>query len=482
MESVRTNIKSVVKSRVGPFVAARQPTRRDLPLAQWGLEAREEGRLWLRGLDLEDLAREHGTPLYLVDTERLDEAASAAVAPHRAGRGADIFYSYKTNPVPGVLRRLHAAGIGAEVISAYELWLAMQLGVSPDRIIYNGPAKSDASLAVAVRNEVGLINANSVTEARRIAAIARQERSVVNLGIRVSVPGSWGGQFGIASDSPSLTATIRSVLADDSVNLTGLHVHRGGVIRSGDEWQTHLQNVLHLCDDVHRNTDWTPSIIDYGGSLACPTVASVPARSFRLHRALGTDLIPPVVEEAISVAQASQMAHKATREHFDSRGWPSPIVAMEPGRSLTGDTQMLLVSVVDVSSHGPLSHAVLDGGRNIAEPLPHEFHQLFHVSKPSAPHDTSYRLVGPICTPSDVLYYSWRLPVLEVGDVLAVMDAGAYFVPFSTSFSFPRPSIVEYDSEVRELRRREDFTDLVDRDLPADGLEFPRSPSAGQRS
>ena len=82
--------------------------------------------MWSDGIDLAALAAEHGTPLHVVRGDRLDANAAAAMA---ASEAADVFSSYKTNPVPGVLARLHGHGIGAEVISPYELWLAMRLGV-----------------------------------------------------------------------------------------------------------------------------------------------------------------------------------------------------------------------------------------------------------------------------------------------------------------------------------------------------------------
>ena len=94
---------------------------------------------------------------------------------------------------------------------------------------------------------------------------------------------------------------------------------------------------------------------------------------------------------------------------------------------------------------------------NIAEPVPNEYHQLVSVSRPGAPATTAYRLAGPICTPADVLYNHWRLPPLAPGHVLAIMDTGAYFVPFSTTFSFPKPAIVIQDGDERHgLRRARD--------------------------
>src|SRR5690606_12119650 len=94
------------------------------------------------------------------------------------------------------LRLLHAEGIGAEVISEYELWLAFRLGVEPSRVIYNGPVKSDASLQEAIRRRIRLINANHREEIGRIGALAQTlgERPVT--GVRVSTSASWSGQFG----------------------------------------------------------------------------------------------------------------------------------------------------------------------------------------------------------------------------------------------------------------------------------------------
>jgi len=137
-------------------------------------------------------------------------------------------------------------------------------------------------------------------------------------------------------------------------------------------------------------------------------------------------------------------------------------MVLEPGRALTADTQLLLTTVLDVKTDGSLAHAVLDAGVNVAEPVPNEYHQLFSVSAPAAPPTTPYRLVGPICTPADVLYNNWELPRLEPGHVLAIMDSGAYFVPFSTTFSFPKPAVLVQDGEkVLTCRRAESFEDMI---------------------
>jgi diaminopimelate decarboxylase len=203
-------------------------------------------------------------------------------------------------------------------------------------------------------------------------------------------------------------------------------------------------------------------VLDLGGSLACPTVAPLPNRQFRLNRALGSDLLPPDPAAVLRIGDAAVLAVTQVTDHARSAGIPAPRVVLEPGRALTGDTQLLLTSVVDVKDDTVLVHAVLDAGMNIAEPVPHEYHQLFSVTAPGAAATTAYRLAGPICTPADVPYNNWRLPPLAPGHVLAIMDTGAYFVPFSTTFSFPKPAIVVRDGDtVTVARRRETWDDMV---------------------
>jgi diaminopimelate decarboxylase len=387
------------------------------------------------------------------------------LAPLRGGTGADIYFSYKTNPVPAVLRRLHEHGIGAEVISEYELWLALRLGVAPERIIYNGPSKSDASLRLAVQRRVRLVNANSAAEVVRIARIAAEEGIEANVGLRVALASTWSGQFGITAGSRQLHDAVRAALDAPLVRLVGFHAHRGGTIRAESEWGDHVTSVLDAARALHAATGWWPEVVDVGGSLACATTAAVPERQFRLNRALGTDLLPPDPVDAVSIARAGQVAVTIVQVAASAAGLPVPELVLEPGRALTADAQFLLTSVVDVKDDVVPYHAIVDAGSNLADPLPDDYHQLFSVSQPDRPAGRSYRLAGPICTPADVIYNNWRLPELEPGQVLAIMDAGAYFVPFSRSFSFPQPGIVGIDNgAVVPLRRPETAEDLVARD------------------
>ncbi len=417
-----------------------------------------DGSLRLRDVPLRSIVERFGSPVHVVDVAALDRNIAEALADRSS---ADVFYSYKTNPVPAVLRRMHDRGVGAEVISAYELWLALELGVPGDRIIYNGPAKSAESLDRAVA--VGaLVNVNSTGDFTRLVEAAQRIGRPAITGIRVALPTMWGGQFGLRAGSDALAELVRQATEHPLIDLRALHVHRGFSMRTADDVARHASEVFCFCDELRQSTGWHPEQIDLGGSLCTPTVASIPPRQFRLNRAFGSDLLPPDPGDCITVGAAAALVAELAERHFGAAGLNIPRLIIEPGRGLTGNTQLLLTTVLDVKLDGEVAHAVLDAGINIAEPTTSEYHQLLHVTKPTAPPTTSYRLTGPICTPADVLYQNWRLPTLEPGDVVAIMDTGAYFVPFSTSFSFPRPPVVAIDGASVELvRRGETFEDLV---------------------
>lgn len=461
-----SRVKTAGQDRIGPLVADRQPRREDFPLSQFGLREVDGQVTDAHGVSLLELAADHGSPLHVVQGDALRRNAAAAMAPSLAGQGADVFYSYKTNPVPSVLERLHDSGMGAEVISAYEYWLARRLGVPGERIIYNGPAKSPESLAAAIDDGAFMINANSAGDLAAITAQARSVGKTANIGIRVALPGMWAGQFGLSSASRDVIDMVHDAKASDGVALRGLHFHRGITMRSLDEVHGYLDDVLRFVDYLANETGWTPEVLDVGGSLSCPTTKDISNKDFRLNRALGTDISAPDPADCATVAQMAEVSHSRVTAHFASKNQPVPKVVLEPGRAVVGDTHFMLTSVLDVKADGDLTHLIVDGGTNIAESVSNEFHQLYNISNLHGPADQSYRIAGPICTPADVIYNNWRMPAPAVGDVLAIMDTGAYCIPFSTSFSFPRPPIVLIDKgDVTVIRRGETYDDLVHRDV-----------------
>jgi diaminopimelate decarboxylase len=458
------HLKQQIKRILGPMIKRHTLQRTDLPLSLWGLQHDATGVLNLDGISLRSLLDQYGSPLHVVDGRKLDANITDFLAtPLGTERGCDVYYSYKTNPIPGVLKRMHRQGVGAEVISAYELWLALKLGVAPRHIVYNGPAKSRESLRLAITEEIGLINFNSREEIAPFAALARQLGKQPRVGVRIVVPGGWDGQFGTPVEDGAALHTFEEAMATPELKVVALHAHLGYEIASAEQVTNFVRQVLTVCDELHARLGLDLEIIDFGGSLACPTTHHLSPREVRLNMTFGCDLRPRSPESVLSIREYVTQVVTLVEQHYRRAGRPVPRVFLEPGRAMTANTQMLLCQVINTRGEKDgLTYAVLDAGINLAESVRNEYHQLFPVGPAHSTSTRTYRLVGPICTPADVLYGAWNLPELAVGDALAIMDAGAYFVPFATSFSFPQPAVVLLENgEHRVLRRAETFADLV---------------------
>src|SRR4030067_2154251 len=136
---------------------------RDLNL--WELEANRQSHLSVDGVDTIGLVERYGSPLLVVNRKKLLKDARNTINAFKiAPPGSKILYSYKTNCIPGIIKELHGLGIGAEVISPYELWLAERLGVVGEKVVYNGVNKTEESLNRAIKMNVLSINIDSFEE------------------------------------------------------------------------------------------------------------------------------------------------------------------------------------------------------------------------------------------------------------------------------------------------------------------------------
>lgn len=449
------------------YLLARNTSTVELPLSTWRLARDADHELVLDGVKLGELVARWGSPLYVTDRTRLaDNAARFLAVPPGATKGCEAYASYKTNPVPGVLRAQHECGFGAEVVSHYELWLALRLGVDPSLIVFNGPGKSDESMADALQAGVGLINVNSRSEIPRLAAMARKLGKRPRVGVRVVAPGLFGGQFGERIDNGSAFAAFDECLAVPEFQVVALHAHSNHLITSGGDVDVMLAGVLGLADDLKARRGLELEILDLGGNLACATTGRTPPTSRRLAAALAR--YPRPVTPSLAIDDYVARVITRIEEHYEAAGRPRPRIFLEPGRSATANAQMLLTTALEVrqGEGSEQGWVVLDAGMNVAEPLLSEWHQLYAIEHPAGAPEANYRLVGPSCSHSDLLYPAWWLPRLSAGDTLAIMDAGAYFVPYATDFSRPRPGVVMIDQgrEV-QVRRAGTFEDVIARDL-----------------
>jgi diaminopimelate decarboxylase len=429
----------------------------------WGMAVDGAGQLWWDGCCLEELAADFGTPLHVVSRKRLEadyrgfHGAFAARYPRVA-----VAYSYKTNPLPGVLQALHACGADAEVISHFELWLALELGVQPRHIVFNGPAKTAAALDLALRSGIKLINIDGEAEIARLEACALSHGRRQAVGLRVITSMGWSGQFGFRIADGSALAAFRRLRDCAHLDPCALHLHLGTDIHDAGLYFTAAREVFAFARQLRSELGLQIRHVDLGGGFGVPTVRPLSSLELR-YLDQGLPVRPPQPAAQPRMEDYADGIVKVAEEHVALDGGEAPELIFEPGRALTSSAQCLLLRVLSSkSTSGGVHYAIANGGRNLAMPLAYEYHELFAANRMREPADTRHIVCGPLCHPSDVVVAQRQLPRLGAGDLLAVMDAGAYFIPNQMNFSNPRPAVVMLvDGAPRLIRQRESFQDLV---------------------
>jgi diaminopimelate decarboxylase len=379
-----------------------------------------------------------------------------------------VYYSYKTNCIPGILAELHRLGIGAEVISPYELWLAHELGVDGDAVIFNGVDKTDDSIDLAVRMNVAAINVDHLSEIDRIAAIARRRGQRARVGVRLGLVEK--AQFGLSVDDGECLEACRRILDRPGVlELSCVHFNVTSNARNSATHRAALARALQFLDDLKKACGVEVPLLDIGGGFGVPTTKNMSPVEYLLYRGLGLVPEPPRPDDFQPIDGyvgdlIGDLVSGASR-----LGLAVPALAVEPGRYITSRSEFLLTTVKTVKTRGGATPiAITDAGRlSVTFPCDFEYHEVFVATRPLAPMDTTYLVTGRVCTSADWLFRNRLLPRLSAGDTLAVMDAGAYFSSYSSNFAFPRPAVVMVkDGAATAIRNAESFEHLVAMDTP----------------
>jgi diaminopimelate decarboxylase len=427
----------------------------------WGLRRNQKGQLVFGGSELVELARTYGTPLYIVDERKVrDNYHEFLNAFKRFYPNVRVFYSYKTNCIPAVLKILHEEGCGAEVISPYELWLTGQLGVSPADVIYNGPIKSAEDLKIAIQKQVGLINVDSVSEFFRIKQLSQELQRRVNVGIRISPGVGWKAHFGLEPREDTIAGLLDGLSRSDLLHLACLHFHIGSGIRKTRDYEKSLETLCMVLRQLKRKKDMDLDYIDIGGGFGVPTVKFLTLFELALYKVFNIPPREPDVRRCPSPEVFGETLTNALKRLCRKYDLREPCLFLEPGRALTSNAQLLLIAVRDIKERrNGTKFAITDGGmQNIAFPLSYEYHKCFLASRADSRSGVRYFVTGPLCSPEDILYRNWPLPEMQRGDILAVMDAGAYFTSFANNFSYPRPAVVLVsDGQPRLIRQQESY-------------------------
>lgn len=460
----------------------------------WGFALAAKGSLAIGGSAAGDLARTFGTPLHVIDEDGLRRRARSlrnAFAAAWPG-DLDLHFAMKCNSTPGIVRIVLEEGFFPEVGTPYEWELARRLGVDGAEIIVNGPNKGcliedavrEGAILVADGPEdlEAILRASEVVARRRrdarLAAdpdprvLLRVNPDCVPKGMnRATATGSRRASvFGFdlaAGEVERALERLAAVRGKAPLRYAGLHCHVGTGIGFPGDYRRPLMRLLS-CASFARRLGLFTEILDIGGGIGVPTSREMSTPEFLIYQGIGhlpgpsrPDRFPEHEEFAQSVCRTIHAA--CVRE-----GLPLPRLVVEPGRSVVSGAGVLLVTIGRIKERrGAGVWAITDGGAGtVAFPLHYEVHEVLLCRDPEGERSFRYNIVGSACHSADTIYKGKRMPRLEVGDVLAVCDAGAYFTVQECNFGFPRPPIVSVrGGQARLLRRRETFEDMTARDI-----------------
>jgi diaminopimelate decarboxylase len=405
----------------------------------------------LGGVDPAELAARFGTPCYVYDLDVVDRqvAALRAILPSQF----DLAYAVKANPSLAVVGHLGRLGLGADVASGGELATALRAGVPPERIIFTGPGKREPELRAAVESGIRAVTVESRGELERLEAIARtagrQVPVLVRAGVgeaarleRVRLVGDDGaGKFGM--DPRDLVAAARHAADSPWIELLGLHAFGASNVLDAPALADHVEMTVAAADVVARDAGVPLQLVDVGGGLGIP---------YEAHDD-GLDL----------VSLGARFASLAERLSADASTRETRIL-LEPGRFLVGPAGAYLTAVVDRKVVAGSHVIIVDGGiHHLLRPaLVGQEHRVRVLTGSAATGAALAQrfpvtVAGPLCSGLDVFAQSAVMALPEPGDLIAVLDVGAYgateSMPFFLSHPIP-PEIVIRDGSATQVRPR----------------------------
>lgn len=441
-----------------------------------GVQRTPGGSLAVGGVDVHDLAAEHGTPAYVLDEADFRARARAyRTAFERAfadvGAGVDVYYAGKALLTVAVARWAREEGLRVDTASGGELAVALRAGVTGAELGLHGNNKADAEIARALEVGVGRIIVDSLVEIDRVAALAREAGVVAPVMVRVTTGVHAGGheyistahedqKFGLSiagtGDSPAMTALL-AILERPELRLLGIHSHIGSQILDPSGFEVAAHAVLRLRADLAVRTGVLVEEIDLGGGYG---IAYLPGEV-----ALDPERVAKDVASAVA-AVASEL------------GTPLPRFSIEPGRAIVGPAGLTLYTVgtvkpvvvggADGSDDDTFTrtYVSVDGGMsdNIRPALYGARYHAELASRASSADLVLARVVGKHCESGDIVVHEVMLPGdIRAGDLLAVAATGAYGRSMASNYNLlPRPPVVAVaHGASRVLVRRESVDDLL---------------------
>jgi diaminopimelate decarboxylase len=404
-----------------------------------GLNRRED-KLFIDEVSLEDIAKEYGTPVYVYSGSKLKENFKGYLSSIR--EKDKICYSVKSNSNIHLLELLADLGSGFDVVSGNELRKCLEAGAKPEDIVFSGVGKTEEELVLAIKENIFSINIESEEELDRIIKTAKDLEKKAQCMIRINPDisseshpyiqtGLKTSKFGILREG--IDSIVEKASKSRLINLKGIASHVGSQIFNKELIFENLNLLIEIANNLIRQGH-ALSYIDLGGGLG------------------------------ISYQEEKELKPRGVLEEVISKLEPLNLnLLLEPGRSISGNTGVLLSKVEYLKKTSDLNFAVIDSGMN--DLLRPSLYQAWHnisVVATNNQKELSYTVVGPVCESGDT-FGEDRILSLDEDSILAIHDAGAYGHVMSSNYNsrLRPPEILVEGQEIKVIRRRETFDDLL---------------------
>ncbi|AGK61738.1 diaminopimelate decarboxylase [Archaeoglobus sulfaticallidus PM70-1] len=405
----------------------------------------DDGMLTVDGVRIDEIVQKTGTPVYVTSYGKLMENLRAYKSAFPNQR---LLYAVKANYNLAILKIIQKEGFGADVFSMGELYLALLAGFKPESILFNGNSKSDEEILAGIRAGVKF-SVDSLDELYTISDMAIKEGKEVEIAFRVNpdvspethpkiATGLKKSKFGIPWEQTVEAYRIAYELPN--VIPKGIHCHIGSQILSASPFIEAINRLFDVSAEIQK-IGIELEFMDIGGGLGID------------YEGTGSLSKEDFSKEILSVFEKR-------RDEIN----PELELWLEPGRSIVGDTTVLITRVNSVK-RAYKNFVAVDAGFNtlIRPAMYNAYHRVSVANKLNRKNEEVYTIAGPICESGDILAEDRKLPVVEKGDLIAVYDAGAYGFVMSSQYN-GRPRCAEVlakDGEFYIIREREDIADIV---------------------
>ncbi len=374
--------------------------------------------LQVGGVSVTALAQQFGTPLFIHDRAILDQQLNAL----RQALPAEfkVYYSIKANPNLAIVAHFAMRGCGVEIASAGEFEQALAAGCPADKMLFAGPGKTDRELELTLSGGIGEIHIESLNEAKRIAAICGNRGLRARVSVRVNPTGDaqggamrMGGKpapFGI--DEEQLGPVLDYLLSQSCFDFRGIHLFAGTQVLDAETLVIQYRKGIEIARSIFARTGRALHTVDFGGGLGIPLFAD--------DRELDLELV--------RVGVAGLMDEIRNDPAFAGTQF-----VVEPGRFLVGESAIYVSRIVDIKESRGKKFLILDGGMNHHLAASGNLGQTIKRNYPivlaqriGQPATQTVDVVGPLCTPLDTVGRNVAMPEAQVGDLVGILQSGAY--------------------------------------------------------